>query len=69
MIKITVGGKIFTSILSLIGIGVVAVPTGLLATSIRDTRMDIVPKNDIKKQILNNHIKLEVLFCLNYLNQ
>jgi pyridoxal/pyridoxine/pyridoxamine kinase len=32
--KITVGGKIFTSIMSLIGIGVVAVPTGLLSTSI-----------------------------------
>ena len=31
---ITVGGKIFTSIIALIGIGVVAVPTGLLASAL-----------------------------------
>jgi voltage-gated potassium channel len=43
---ITVGGKIFTSIISLIGIGVVAVPTGLLATSIRDARMETIVKED-----------------------
>jgi len=31
---ITVGGKIFTSIIALIGIGVVAVPTGLVASAL-----------------------------------
>tara|TARA_B110001454_G_scaffold216819_1_gene240794 strand:- start:166 stop:897 length:732 start_codon:yes stop_codon:yes gene_type:complete len=45
---ITVGGKIFTSVIALIGIGVVAVPTGLLATSIRDARMETVFKKDSK---------------------
>jgi len=31
---ITMGGKIFTSIVALIGIGVVAVPTGLIASAL-----------------------------------
>ena len=31
---ITVGGKIFTSIISLLGIGIIAIPTGLLASSL-----------------------------------
>tara|TARA_B100000315_G_scaffold103475_1_gene94827 strand:+ start:749 stop:1453 length:705 start_codon:yes stop_codon:yes gene_type:complete len=31
---ITIGGKIFTSIITLIGIGIVAIPTGLLASSL-----------------------------------
>mgnify|MGYP001501248196 FL=1 len=31
---ITTGGKIFTSIITLIGIGIVAIPTGLLASSL-----------------------------------
>ena len=31
---ITTGGKIFTSIISIIGIGVIAIPTGLLASSL-----------------------------------
>lgn len=35
---ITIGGKIFTSIILLIGIGLVAVPTGLLASALTKTR-------------------------------
>jgi len=34
---ITVGGKIFTTIIVFIGLGLVAVPTGLLATAFSDT--------------------------------
>lgn len=34
VIPITVGGKIFTSIIVLIGLGVVAVPTGLIASAL-----------------------------------
>ena len=37
---ITVGGKIFTSIIALLGIGVVAVPTGLLASALTATNKD-----------------------------
>ena len=41
---VTAGGKIFTSIIALIGIGVVAVPTGLIASAltkvIRDEKQD-----------------------------
>ena len=39
---ITTGGKIFTSLITLIGIGIVAVPTGLLASSLTT----IVKKDD-----------------------
>tara|TARA_Y100000590_G_C15435890_1_gene906992 strand:+ start:138 stop:845 length:708 start_codon:yes stop_codon:yes gene_type:complete len=35
---ITIGGKIFTSLIIIIGIGIVAVPTGLLATAMRESR-------------------------------
>lgn len=37
MYPITTGGKIFTSVISLIGIGVVAVPTGLFASALSET--------------------------------
>ncbi len=37
---ITVGGKIFTSIIILIGLGVVAVPTGLIASALTRTIKD-----------------------------
>ena len=37
---ITLGGKIFTSIIAIIGIGVIAVPTGLLASALTKTRND-----------------------------
>jgi voltage-gated potassium channel len=30
---ITVGGKVFASIISLIGIGIVAIPTGIISAS------------------------------------
>lgn len=35
---ITVGGKIFTSLILMIGIGIVAVPTGILASALAKTR-------------------------------
>jgi len=34
---VTVGGKIFTSFIVLIGIGIVAVPTGILASALTKT--------------------------------
>jgi len=37
---ITVGGKIFTSLIVLVGVGIVAVPTGLIASAIRDVKID-----------------------------
>lgn len=37
---ITVGGKIFTSIIIIIGIGIIAVPTGLLASALTETIKD-----------------------------
>jgi len=37
---ITAGGKIFTSIITLIGLGIVAVPTGLLASALTKTIKD-----------------------------
>ncbi len=37
---ITVGGKIFTSIIVLIGLGIVAVPTGLIASALTSTIKD-----------------------------
>jgi len=40
VIPITVGGKIFTSIIVLIGLGIVAVPTGLIASALTRTIKD-----------------------------
>jgi voltage-gated potassium channel len=37
---ITLGGKIFTSIIVLIGLGIVAVPTGLIASALTRTIKD-----------------------------
>lgn len=37
---ITVGGKIFTSVMLFIGLGVIAVPTGLIASALTKTRDD-----------------------------
>jgi len=37
---ITVGGKVFTSCIATIGIGVVAIPTGLIASALTDTIKD-----------------------------
>ena len=36
---ILIGGKIFTSFIFLIGIGIVAIPTGLLASAIREVKL------------------------------
>jgi voltage-gated potassium channel len=35
---VTAGGKIFTSIMLLIGIGIIAVPTGLIASALTKTK-------------------------------
>ena len=40
----TVGGKIFTSIISFIGIGVVSIPTALLASSLTNLKTHIFQK-------------------------
>ena len=49
MIPITIGGKIFTAIMVLIGLGIIAVPTGLISsaltkikesTSVKDVQQD-----------------------------
>lgn len=37
---ITAGGKVFTFIILLIGLGIVAVPTGLLASALSKLKMD-----------------------------
>jgi len=44
---ITVGGKIFTFIILMIGLGIVAVPTGVLASALSKARME-------EKEILHN---------------
>ena len=44
---ITVGGKIFTSVMLFIGLGIVAVPTGLIASALTKTRED---KNSKKQE-------------------
>ncbi len=41
---ITVGGKIFTSIVVIIGLGIVAVPTGLIASALTQTIRDEDPE-------------------------
>jgi voltage-gated potassium channel len=46
MVPITVGGKIFTSLISFIGIGVVSIPTALLASSL--TGLLQIDKDDLK---------------------
>ncbi len=46
MVPVTVGGKIFTSLISFIGIGVVSIPTALLASSL--TGLIQIDKDDIK---------------------
>ena len=43
---ITIGGKIFTSIMLFIGLGIVAVPTGLIASALTKTRDDKNPKSE-----------------------
>jgi voltage-gated potassium channel len=40
MYPITVGGKIFTSIIALLGIGVVAIPTGLMSSALMKVVQD-----------------------------
>ena len=46
MVPITVGGRIFTSLISFIGIGVVSIPTALLASSL--TGLLQIDKDDLK---------------------
>ena len=37
---ITVGGKVFTSFIAIVGIGIIAVPTGLIASALTETMKD-----------------------------
>ena len=46
IVPITVGGKIFTSFISFIGIGVVSIPTALLASSL--TGLIQIDKDDLE---------------------
>ena len=47
IVPVTAGGKVFTGIVTLIGIGVVAVPTGLISSAlskvIADEKLEVVP--------------------------
>ena len=43
---ITAGGKIFTSIMLFIGLGIVAVPTGLIASALTKVRNDKLSENE-----------------------
>lgn len=45
MFPVTVGGKLFTSLISFLGVGVVAVPTGLIASAL--TKTTIVRRDDV----------------------
>ena len=45
IVPITVGGKLFTSFISFIGIGVVSIPTALLASSL--TGLIQIDKDDL----------------------
>ena len=45
MVPVTVGGKIFTSLISFIGIGIVAIPVALLASSL--TGLLNIDKDDL----------------------
>ena len=46
IVPITIGGKIFTSFISFIGIGVVSIPTALLASSL--TGLIQIDKDDLE---------------------
>ncbi|WP_019614938.1 ion transporter [Psychromonas ossibalaenae] len=52
MFPITVGGKVFTFFVLLVGLGIVAVPTGLIATALSQTRLQEPLKQD---DPVNNH--------------
>ena len=43
---VTVGGKIFASIISLVGIGIVAIPTGVISASFVE---EIIKESDRKR--------------------
>lgn len=52
MVPITIGGKIFTAIMLLIGLGIIAVPTGLISaalTRLKESDKDILEHRDNKK--------------------
>ena len=42
---ITTGGRIFTGLVLLVGLGIVAVPTGLIATALTVTRSSASPRS------------------------
>jgi voltage-gated potassium channel len=50
MYPITVGGRIFTFLVLMVGLGIVAVPTGLIATALSQTRIEEEQKEVQKKE-------------------
>jgi voltage-gated potassium channel len=49
MFPITLGGKVFTFFVLLVGLGIVAVPTGLIATALSQTRSAEEGKSQSKR--------------------
>ena len=47
MFPITMGGKLFTFFVLIIGLGIVAVPTGLIASALSQARSEESPKTDV----------------------
>ena len=51
MYPITVGGKVFTFVILSIGLGIVAIPTGLLASALSQARQELQKEKDLKKHL------------------
>ena len=47
---VTVGGKVFTSLVIFVGMGVVAIPSGLLASALQDARKGVASDGSYKKE-------------------
>lgn len=50
MVPITVGGRVFTSIILFIGLGVVAVPAAIVTTALLEAETNIRPRHSTKKK-------------------
>lgn len=50
MFPITAGGKIFTFLVLIVGLGIVAVPTGLIATALSQTRSEEIENTEETKK-------------------
>ena len=46
MYPITTGGRVFTCVVLMIGLGVIAVPTGILASALSQARTEEAEKSD-----------------------